>query len=188
MDLRRGQIMRLVLLSILVPLATPVLSGGMVECLSMRALAEDLIAKARRAEYALANEKCPESQFRTKLNSVSQWAWETNTKARQACRDDWRAATPYLYRDLFGNGYRSPQGVLIAKNLEVLGVEIESGRCPLSDLSWQPEKEVRPKQVPTRMSWDEKLESNPSLRAWAENHQDLAETQRKKWEATRIHH
>ena len=165
-------------------LSTPACAGGMVECLSLRGLADDLVSKARRAEYELANEKCPESKFRTKLNSVSEWAWETNTKARQDCRDEWRAATPYLYRDLFGNGYRSPQGVRIAKDLEVLGVEIEGVQCPLSDLAWQPSKEVRPKQVSTRMSWQQKLDANPSLSAWAENYPDLAEAQRQKWESS----
>ena len=183
MDLRGGQMIRLWLGLFLVSLSTPVFAGGMAECLSLRALADDLISKARRAEYALANEKCPESQFRKRLNSISEWAWETNTRARQACRDEWRAMTPFLYRDLFGNGYRSPQGVLIAKDLEVLGVEIEGGRCPLSDLAWQPEKEVRPKQVSARMSWEEKLDANPSLRFWAENYPDLAEAQRQKWES-----
>lgn len=165
-------------------LSGPAFAGGMAECLSLRGLADDLVTKARRSEYALANEKCPEGQFRKKLNSVSEWAWETDTKARQACRDEWRAATPYLYRDLFGNGYRSPQGVRIAKDLEVLGVEIEGVRCPLSDLAWQPAKEVRPKQVSARMSWEEKLAANPSLRTWTENYPDLAETQRQKWESS----
>ena len=176
--------MRFWLFLCLISLSTPALAGGMAECLSLRGLTDDLVTKARRAEYALANEKCPESQFRKKLNSVYEWAWETNTKARQACRDEWRAATPYLYRDLFGNGYRSPQGVRIAKDLEVLGVEIEGARCPLSDLAWQPEKEVRPKQVSDRMSWEEKLNANPSLRAWAKNYPDLAEAQRQRWEAS----
>lgn len=178
--------MRFWLFAFSVSLCAPAFGGGMAECLSMRTLAEELVSKARRAEYALANDRCPESKFRTKLNSVSEWAWETNTKARQACRDDWRAATPYLYRDLFGNGYRSRQGVLIAKDLEVLGVEIQSGRCPVSDLSWQPVKETRPKDAASKMSWEKKLDSNPSLRSWAENHLDLAETQKRKWEAIQI--
>jgi len=168
----------------LVSLSTPTLAGGMAECLSLRGLADDLVSKARRAEYALANGKCPIEQFRKKLNSVSEWAWETDTEARQACRDEWRAATPYLYRDLFGNGYRSTQGVQIAKDLEVLGVEIEGVRCPLSDLAWQPEKEVRPKQISDRMSWEEKLDANPSLKVWADNYPDLAENQRQKWESS----
>ena len=164
-------------------LSAPAFAGSMAECLSLRNLADDLVSQARRAEYAFANKNCPESQFRTKLNSVSEWAWETDTKARQACRDEWRAATPYEYRDLFGNGYRSPQGIRIAKDLEVLGVETEGLRCPMSDLAWQPEKEVRPEQVSSRMSWEEKLDSNPSLRAWAENYPDLAENQKQKWES-----
>ena len=178
--------MRFWLFAFSVSLCAPGFGGGMAECLALRGMADNLIAKARRAEYAVANEECPESQFRTKLNSVSQWAWETDTRARQACRDEWRAATPYLYRDLFGNGYRSPQGVRIAKDLEVLGVEIEGMRCPLSDLAWQPEKEVRPNQASTRMSWKEKLEANPSLRTWAENYPDLAEAQQQKWENSRL--
>lgn len=183
MDLRGGQVMRVWPVLCLAILSGPAFAGGMAECLSLRGLTEDLVSKARRAEYSLANDKCPESRFRKKLNSVSQWAWETNTKARQACRDEWRAATPYLYRDLFGNGYRSPQGVLIAKDLEVLGVEIKGMRCPLSDLAWQPEKEVRPSQVSTRISWEKKLDANPSLKAWADNYPDLAETQRQMWES-----
>ena len=164
-------------------LSIPAFAGGMAECLSLRGLADELVSKARRAEYELANGECPIDQFRKKLNSVSEWAWETDTEARQACRDEWRAATPYLYRDLFGNGYRSPQGVQIAKDLEVLGVEIESIKCPLSDLAWQPEKEVRPEQISAQMSWKEKLDANPPLKVWAENYPDLAETQRQKWEA-----
>lgn len=167
---------------LLVSLSSRALAGGMAECHSLRGLADDLVAKARRAEYKLANENCPIDQFRKKLNSVSEWAWETDTEARQACRDKWREATPYLYRDLFGNGYRSPRGVQIAKDLEVLGVEIAALRCPLSDLAWQPEKEVRPKQISARMSWAEKLDANPSLKAWAKNYPDLAATQKQKWE------
>lgn len=144
--------MRLYQVAFLLSLSAPACAGEMMECLSMRSLAEDVIAKARRAENALANKKCPESKFKKKLNSVSEWAWVTNTKARQACRDKWRKATPYLYRDLFGNGYRSPKGAVMARDLEVIGVEIEAKRCPVSDLSWQPEKEVSPKKVSTRMS------------------------------------
>lgn len=170
---------------LLISLSSPALAGGMAECLSLRGLSDDLVSKARSAEYALANEMCPESRFRTKLNSVSEWAWETNTSARQACRDRWREETPYLYRDLFGNGYRSPRGVQIAKDLEVLGVELESGRCPVSDLTWQPEKEVRPKQVSEKVSWGEKLDANPSLKIWAEKYPHLADVQRQKWEAVR---
>ena len=172
------------LVTLLACLASPAVAGGMVECLALRGLSDDLVSKARRAEYALVNEKCPESQFRTQLNSVSEWAWETNTSARQSCRDKWREATPYLYQDLFGNGYRSPKGVQIAKDLEVLGVELESGSCPVSDLTWQPEKEVKPRQLSTRISWAEKLDANPSLRLWAERYPRLAEVQRQKWETS----
>ena len=173
------------LIGLILTFGSPAVAGGMAECLALRGMADDLVSKARRAENALANEKCPESRFRTKLNSVSQWAWETNTGARQICRDKWREATPYQYQDLFGNGYRSVRGIQLAKDLEVLGVEIESGSCPVSDLSWQPQQEVRPKQVSARMSWEEKLDANPSLRFWAENYPDLAAAQRQKWESTR---
>jgi hypothetical protein len=85
--------------------------------------------------------------------------------------------------DLFGNGYRSTQGVKIAKDLEVLGVELSSGSCPVADLTWQPEKEVRPKMTIFRMSWEEKLNANPSLQLWAQKHPSLAEIQRQRWES-----
>tara|TARA_Y100001933_G_C18466807_1_gene342475 strand:- start:160 stop:420 length:261 start_codon:yes stop_codon:yes gene_type:complete len=74
--------------------------------------------------------------------------------------------------------------VQIAKDLEVLGVEIEGLRCPLSDLAWQPEKEVQPTQISSQMSWEEKLDANPSLKTWAENYPQLAKIQRQKWEAS----
>ena len=174
---------RMVLLVLCAGIASPTIAGGMAECLALRGLAEDLISKARRAEYSLANKECPENRFRTKLNSISDWAWETNTSARKMCRDEWRGNTEYLYRDLFGNGYRSTKGIKIAKDLEVLGVELSSGSCPVADLTWQPEDEVRPTNSTPRISWKDKLNDNPSLQLWAENHPRLAEIQHQIWDS-----
>jgi hypothetical protein len=174
---------RIISLVLSIGLASPSIAGSMAECLALRGLSEDMISKARRAESSLANEKCPEDKFRTKLNSVSDWAWETNTGARQLCRERWKENTDYSYKDLFGNGYRSAQGIKIAKDLEVLGLELSRGSCPVADLTWQPENEVRPKMTIFRMSWEEKLNANPSLQLWAQKHPSLAEIQRQSWES-----
>jgi len=172
---------RHIFLAVTLSIASPSMAGGMSECMAIRALAEDLVSNARSAEYVLANEKCPEKNFRTKLNSVSNWAWTTDTNARQLCRNNWRESTPYLYQDLFGNGYRSRAGVQMAKDLEVLGVELARGKCPVSDLTWQPESEVKPKELNSKASWEEKLKANLPLRDWAEQFPNLAEKEKLKW-------
>ena len=106
------------------------------ECLALRDLGQQLVSKARRVESTLVNEKCPKERFRKKLNNVSDWAWVTDVEARQKCRDEWRAENQYIYRDLFGNGYRSDKGIEIAKNIEELGVQMETISCPTGDLKW----------------------------------------------------
>ena len=107
-----------------------------VECLALRDLGQHLVSKARRVESDLVNEKCPKERFRKTLNNVSDWAWVTDVEARQKCRDEWREINQYLYRDLFGNGYRSEKGIEIAKSIEELGTQMEAISCPTGDLKW----------------------------------------------------
>lgn len=106
------------------------------ECLALRDLGNQLVSKARNAEAKMVNEQCPKENFRKKLNTVYEWAWETDVKARQKCREEWRAENQPEYLDTFGNGYRSDKGIEIAKSIEELGVQMEAISCPTGDLKW----------------------------------------------------
>lgn len=106
------------------------------ECLALRDLGQQLVSKARRVESQLVDEKCPKERFRKTLNNVSDWAWVTDVEVRQQCRDEWREKNQYIYRDLFGNGYRSEKGIEIAKSLEEIGAQMATISCPISDLKW----------------------------------------------------
>ena len=106
------------------------------ECTSMRELGNQLVAKARSAEARLVNEKCPKEEFRKRLNSTYEWAWETDVQARQKCREDWRKSNEPMYVDVFGNAYRSEKGIKLAKSIENLGSEMELVSCPTTDLKW----------------------------------------------------
>ena len=106
------------------------------ECLALRDLGNQLVSKARSAEAKLVNKQCPKEKFRKKLNTVYEWAWETDVKARQKCRKEWRAENQPEYLDAFGNSYRSDKGIEIAKSIEELGVQMEAISCPTGDLKW----------------------------------------------------
>ncbi len=164
-------------------LNTPIASAQtFAECMALRELSSELISKARRAESELVNDQCPKEEFRKKLNNVSEWAWVTDVKARQMCRDEWRAETEYKYQDLFDNGYRSSAGAAIAMDLEVLGAQMKASSCPVGDLKWTNDSLVKPEAKQRRMSWSEKLSNNPSLKLWADAFPDLAEEERLRWE------
>lgn len=106
------------------------------ECTAMRELGIQLVAKARSAEARLVNEKCPKEEFRKKLNTSYEWAWETDVQMRQKCREDWRKNNEPKYVDVFGNVYRSEKGIELAKSLEKLGADMERVSCPTIDLKW----------------------------------------------------
>ena len=106
------------------------------ECLALRNLGNQLVSKARSAEANLVNDQCPKENFRKQLNTVYEWAWETDVKARQKCREEWRAENDYEYMDVFGNGYRSEKGIEIAQSIEDLGTKMEAISCPTGDFKW----------------------------------------------------
>tara|TARA_B100000073_G_C23435314_1_gene453041 strand:- start:64 stop:459 length:396 start_codon:yes stop_codon:yes gene_type:complete len=118
-------------------LSTPIASAQTFsECIALRRLAAELVSDARRAEAKQADAECPKDKFKKKLNSVSNWAFVTDVNARQKCRDEWRVNTEYEYRDIFGNEYRSEDGIDIARNLEEVISQMDSISCPTSDLKW----------------------------------------------------
>ena len=106
------------------------------ECLALRDLGNQLVSKARSAEAKLINEQCPKENFRKRLNNVYEWAWETDVRARQKCREEWRAENQPEYVDAFGNAYRSQKGIEISKSIDELGNQMEATSCPTSDLKW----------------------------------------------------
>ena len=131
----RGQVKYLVVLGLLFA-GQAATAESFSECLALRDLGTQLVSKARSAEAKLVNEQCPKENFRKRLNNVYEWAWETDVKARQMCREAWREQNEYEYIDIFVNGYRSEEGVEIAKSIEELGVKMESISCPTGDLKW----------------------------------------------------
>ena len=125
----------LVLATLLI--STPIASAQtFAECIALRELASELVSDARRAEAKQVDAQCPKDKFKRKLNNVSDWAFVTDVNGRQKCRDEWRAKTEYEYKDIFGNEYRSEEGIGIAQNLEEVGSQMESVSCPTSDLKW----------------------------------------------------
>ena len=135
-------------------LSSPAVAGDYGECLSMRTVSGDLISKAKRAEAVAADNACPIENFRTRLNSVSDWAWMTDTRGRQACRDEFRADTPAIYVDKFGNDYRSELGKQTAQDMELLAMEMQSSECPTVDFKWRT-KMPEPTVLPWEDSEDE---------------------------------
>ena len=133
--MRRRQVRLLLTAGILIA-GQAATAQSISECIALREVGLQLVSKARRAEAMLVNEKCPKEEFRKKLNSRYEWAWETDEDARQKCREDWRKENKPKYVDAFGNVYRSEMGIKLAKSIEKLGVDMESVSCPTSDLKW----------------------------------------------------
>ena len=92
------------------PLAS--LSDGLIDCISLRNLYTKLGDSARRAEELKLNSVCPEKQFKQRLNTVSDWAWTIDTRARQYCRDEWRANSKPLYVNSTNKAFFSQDGAL----------------------------------------------------------------------------
>ena len=174
---------QLVLLGSFLVLHSSAAASDFTECLALREFSGEIISKARREESRLSDQICLEVNFRKKLNSESEWAFVTDTSARKLCRNKWKTNTPYAYKDLFGNGYRSDAATLLAKDLDVIGVKLSSLGCPTADLKWNKEALSNSEYDKTKLTWAEKLSSNPALSRWAEMHPKLAEIEKVKWES-----
>jgi len=123
---------------------TPIASAQtFTECIALRDLSSVLVSDARRAESKQADTQCPKEKFKRKLNNVSDWAFVTDVKARQKCRAQWRAETAYKYKDIFGNEYRTEEGIAIAQSLEEVGNQMKSISCPTSDLKWTKDEKLK---------------------------------------------
>ena len=118
------------------PLAS--LSDGLIDCISLRNLYTKLGDSARRAEELKLNSVCPEKQFKQRLNTVSDWAWTIDTRARQYCRDEWRANSKPLYVNSTNKAFFSQDGALIASDQDALVMELQAQKCPTSDLGIKP--------------------------------------------------
>ena len=74
----------------------------------------------------------------------------TDTRGRQTCRNEFRANTPAIYVDKFGNDYRSELGKQTAQDMELLAMEMQSSECPTVDFKWRTKM-----PEPTVLPWEE---------------------------------